>query len=189
MADPPSVAALRATVEARIADAGPLGLDLVTWTSGNGPWSTSLTASLTEAGRVRAAAAPDPLADHPYLASLDAQPFAPPPPDGVDRSELRELVRRGLVVAQDGVWFSASAVDAAGSLVARLLVDHPEGVTLAQIRDAMGNTRKHVLPLTALLDARGMTRRRDDLRIAGPRLPATRLSWISALRHASQHVR
>jgi len=28
-----------------------------------------------------------------------------------------------------------------------------------------------VLPLVAELDARGVTRRRDDLRIAGPRLP------------------
>ena len=43
--------------------------------------------------------------------------------------------------------------------------------TVAQFRDATGASRKFVLPLVAELDARGVTRRRDDVRIAGPRLP------------------
>ena len=33
-----------------------------------------------------------------------------------------------------------------------------------------GITRKHAMPLIAELDARGITRRRGDMRIAGPRL-------------------
>ena len=47
----------------------------------------------------------------------------------------------------------------------------PDGVTVAQVRDALGTTRKYALPLLAHLDATGVTRRRGDLRIAGPRLP------------------
>ena len=42
---------------------------------------------------------------------------------------------------------------------------------MAELRDAVGITRKHALPLVNELDARGITRRRGDLRIAGPRLP------------------
>ncbi|NDA77951.1 MAG: hypothetical protein EBY07_09180, partial [Actinobacteria bacterium] len=42
--------------------------------------------------------------------------------------------------------------------------------TLSQFRDALGITRKHAVPLATELDARGITRRRDDVRIAGPRL-------------------
>ena len=42
----------------------------------------------------------------------------------------------------------------------------------AQVRDALGTTRKHALPLLAHLDATGVTRRRGDVRIGGPRLPA-----------------
>jgi selenocysteine-specific elongation factor len=51
------------------------------------------------------------------------------------------------------------------------LIDKPDGVTVAEVRDALGTTRKHALPLLSLLDNRGATRRRDDVRIAGPRLP------------------
>jgi selenocysteine-specific elongation factor len=55
--------------------------------------------------------------------------------------------------------------------VAALLAEHPDGFTVAQARDALGTSRKHALPLLALLDAAGVTRRRGDLRLGGPRLP------------------
>ena len=48
----------------------------------------------------------------------------------------------------------------------------PDGFTVAELRDELDITRKHALPLVNELDARGITRRRGDLRIAGPRLPA-----------------
>ena len=85
---------------------------------------------------------------------------------------LRELVRRGLVVQRDGIVFHATAIDAAAQEAARLLAADAEGFTVSEFRDATGATRKYALPLVAELDARGVTRRRDDLRIAGPRLPA-----------------
>jgi selenocysteine-specific elongation factor len=112
----------------------------------------------------------DPLADHPYVRALAADPFAPPPPDGVDRAELRELAKRNLVMERDGVWFAASAIALAKEKVRALMSDNPDGFTVAQFRDATGATRKFVLPLLALLDNSGITRRRGDLRIPGPRL-------------------
>ena len=105
------------------------------------------------------------------VARLAAAPFAPPAPDDVDRGELRELVRRGDVVEQDGIFFAASGIVAAGELAARLLAEHPGGFTVSMFREAAGNTRKHAMPLLARLDGTGVTRRRDDLRIGGPRLP------------------
>ena len=154
-----------------LADAGPRGLDLV----GLGELARAAVVLLddaeVEAGRLVPAGVADPLADHPFVAALAASPFVPPPPDGVDRGELRELVRRGDVVEVEGIFFASSAVDAAARLAARLLVDHPEGFTVSTFREEAGNTRKHAMPLLARLDATGMTRRRGDLRIAGPRLP------------------
>jgi len=154
-----------------LADAGPRGLDLV----GLGELARAAVVLLddaeVEAGRLVPAGVADPLADHPFVAALATSPFVPPSPDGVDRGELRELVRRGDVVEVEGIFFASSAVDAAARLAARLLVDHPEGFTVSTFREEAGNTRKHAMPLLARLDATGMTRRRGDLRIAGPRLP------------------
>jgi selenocysteine-specific elongation factor len=115
--------------------------------------------------------APDPLANHPFVLALDAAMFAPPDAAGVDRGELRELIRKGRVVESDGVYFSPLAIDAATSIVRGLLdATLNEGVTVAEVRDAVGASRKHVLPLLAHLDATGRTRRRGDFRIAGPRM-------------------
>ena len=36
--------------------------------------------------------------------------------------------------------------------------------------NALGTSRKFLLPLLGILDATGVTRRREDLRIGGPRL-------------------
>jgi selenocysteine-specific elongation factor len=91
----------------------------------------------------------------------------------VDRAELHELVRRGEIVERDGFYFAAEAVDEAGRRVAALLAAHPQGVTVAQLRDTLGTTRKHALPLLAILDGSGVTRRRGDVRVGGPRLPAS----------------
>jgi selenocysteine-specific elongation factor len=75
------------------------------------------------------------------------------------------------VVERDGVWFASDAVDQAARVAARLLAQHPEGITLSQLREELGTSRKYAVPLASELDARGVTRRRGDLRIAGPRLP------------------
>jgi len=75
------------------------------------------------------------------------------------------------VIQNDGVLFAASAMDKAAIVVAHLLHNKPDGITVAEIRDALGTTRKFTLPICAVLDSTGITRRREDLRIAGPRLP------------------
>ena len=170
--DPDTLAGLRADVRAAVADAGRRGLDVASLDGRHRLVLDTLDDVVLDQGRARVAGAEgDDLAAHPWLGALEAAPFTPPPPDGVDRRDVRELVRRGLVVERDGTYFAASAVEAAAGTVARLLKDAPDGVTVAAVRDALGTSRKHVLPLLSLLDATGVTRRRDDLRIAGPRLP------------------
>ncbi|HWH34418.1 MAG TPA: selenocysteine-specific translation elongation factor, partial [Acidimicrobiales bacterium] len=162
--DPAALAATRAAVEEAVDDAGPLGLDVAALDPRERAVLATLVDVELEAGRARRPGAADPLADHPYVAALRAAPFTPPPPEGVDRGELSELVRRGLVLASDGTWFAPEALAAAGLVLAGLLARHPEGLTVAQIRDALGTSRKFLLPLLALLDGQGIIRRRGDLR-------------------------
>jgi selenocysteine-specific elongation factor len=106
------------------------------------------------------------------LAQLEASRWSPPAFQVSDRGALRELERRGAAVEVGEVWFAHSAVEAAIGVVAGLLGRSPEGFTVAEVRDALGITRKHAVPLLGHLDSIGVTRRRGDLRVAGPRLPA-----------------
>ena len=120
---------------------------------------------------VRVIDAADALKDHPFLAALNDAPFAPPGADRYDRAEVRELVRRGLVVQTEGLYFSAAAVEQAAQMLAGLLAASPDGVTVSDIRECWDTSRKFALPLLAHFDSTGVTRRRDDVRIGGPRLP------------------
>jgi selenocysteine-specific elongation factor len=104
------------------------------------------------------------------LAALEIQPWSPPELPLSDRAALRELERQGLAYQTDDLWFSARAVQAAVDVLAGLVEDSPDGITVSDARIALGTTRKYVLPLLRHLDATGVTRRLGDRRVAGPRL-------------------
>lgn len=169
--DPEALHAAVTALRVQVTTAGALGLDLAELGERSRALVPTMTDITIDGGRVRLADAEDPLADHPFAEVLRRGRFSPPDATGIGRLELRELVRRGVVVERDGAYFHHNALAEAATLAARLLVDHPEGFTVAQFRDATQSTRKQVLPLVAELDARGVTRRRGDVRVAGPRLP------------------
>jgi selenocysteine-specific elongation factor len=154
-----------------IADAGPLGLDLARVDNFGRAVLETLVDLVTDGGHVRSAATGDALAESDLVARFAADPFNPPDPEPGEQAEIRELIRRGDLVSQSGVVFAASAIDEAARVVARLLADQPDGITVADARDAWGTTRKFAIPLITRLDETGVTSRREDLRIAGPRLP------------------
>jgi selenocysteine-specific elongation factor len=168
---PGALAAARTGLVDRVRAAGPLGLDLATASDRERALVALVPDLVVADGRARLATAADPLDQHPVLALLQAGGLAPPEPAGVDRAELRALVRRGAIVERDGRHFSTAAVDDAAALARRLLMQQPAGFTVSMFREAAGITRKHALPLLSELDARGITRRRGDVRVAGPRLP------------------
>lgn len=164
---------MRTAILDQVGQAGPTGLDLAAFDERERAVLETLDEVDVESGRVVPAGSVDPFVDHVFLAELLEGMFTPPPADAVDREDLRELTRRGHVVQRDGLYFHPRAIDAAAKVAAGLLDSSPDGFTVAQFRDATGASRKYVLPLVAELDARGVTRRRDDMRIAGPRLPQT----------------
>jgi selenocysteine-specific elongation factor len=169
---PAAQEAMAEALRDQVASAGSTGFDVASLSDVQRAVLTSLDDVRVDSGRAFPVAAADPFAAHPLLAALLAGGVQPPEPTGVDRGELRELVRRGLVVERDGLYFHPQAIDHAAREVARLLQQHPDGFTVAQLRDVLGVSRKFALPIVNELDGRGVTRRRDDLRIGGPRLPA-----------------
>jgi selenocysteine-specific elongation factor len=168
-----STAALEAAVvavRARVADAGALGVDLAAFDDHQRAVLATMDDVEVVSGHARAAAVRDELTDHPVLQLLRVGGTSPPEPTGADQATLRQLVRRGLLFERDGLYFHVDAIDAAAHTVATLLDASPAGFTMSQLREALGVSRKFAVPLATELDARGITRRRGDLRIAGPRL-------------------
>jgi selenocysteine-specific elongation factor len=165
--------ATQTSVTAQIAAAGDLGFDVAALDERQRAVVPTIDGITIDAGRARLAGTDDRLVEHPFLAALLAGGVAPPAPDGVvDKVELRELLRRKLVVERDGVYFHPATIDAVARAAADLLRSSPAGFTVAQLRDELGASRKYALPLVNELDARGITRRRGDLRLAGPLLPS-----------------
>jgi selenocysteine-specific elongation factor len=105
-----------------------------------------------------------------FMDALEAAPFAPPSPAelAVAPEVVRALVRDGTIVALDGIYFATAAVDEARTLVSTAVLARG-ALKLSDIRDLLGSTRKFVVPIAARLDADGITRRRGDDRIAGPK--------------------
>ncbi|WP_419551474.1 selenocysteine-specific translation elongation factor [Candidatus Poriferisodalis sp.] len=171
VAPPELLDALLDDLRDQVERAGPLGLDLAALDERQRLAIDTLDRIVIDAGRARRADAVDVLADHPVIAELAAAPFSPPEPSGVTQQELLALSGRGDLVHTDGIWFANSAIKAAAERIAGLLSAQPDGITVAEIREELGTTRKYALPLVGYLDRTGVTRRRGDLRIAGPRLP------------------
>jgi selenocysteine-specific elongation factor len=184
LVDPAALTALRGAAGERVRahhERGPLepGIELPALASALGVDAERLRAALdgvdelvVERGLVRDAARPL-VAETPearkLLDALEAAPFSPPEPAsvGAEPGLVRSLAREGQVVELDGVAFAASALDESRRRVQAALRERGT-VTVADVRDLLGSTRKYVLPILKRLDAEGVTRRRGDDRIPGP---------------------
>jgi selenocysteine-specific elongation factor len=126
-----------------------------------------LLASPGHKARVETAGGPA----HDLLELLSREPFSPPSlPEamrqtGATDEMVRALAQRGeLVRVSDDVAFTKDAYEAAVALV-RKTVGSSGSVTVAQLRDLMGASRRLVLALLEHLDAQRVTRRVGDSRI------------------------
>ena len=160
---------------AEIATAGDIGIDVAGLNEHRRAVLDHLVvtgAALLDAGRARSAGSADPWAEHDVIEVLRTAGVTPPDPADLDieRAGLRELIRRGELVEVDRIVFHRSAIDTAARAAAGLLAEHPEGFSVSQLREALSITRKHAVPLAQALDAAAVTRRRGDVRIAGPAL-------------------
>jgi len=100
-----------------------------------------------------------------YVARLSETPYAPPI-DGVPAPDVMEYLResRQVVALSGGITFAAPAYD---EMVARV-TEHlrTEGtVTLAQVRDMFGTSRRYAQALLEHLDQQRVTRRVGDERV------------------------
>src|SRR6266480_4962947 len=105
------------------------------------------------------------------LRVLGAHPFTPPSlqeamqQTGASEELVRALAQRGDIVrVSDEVAFTRSAFDSAVAIV-KDIIAVSGSVTVAQLRDRMGASRRPVLALLEYLDAQRVTRRVGDARL------------------------
>ena len=100
-----------------------------------------------------------------YVAALERNPYSPPTDDAIDSALLAVLTERGSVVRiNDSIVFATSAY----TEMLGLIVDHLKkngSITVADVRDAIGTSRKYALPLLEYLDQLKVTRRNGDERV------------------------
>ena len=100
-----------------------------------------------------------------YLKALDAQPYTPPTDSRPDPELLSVLASQGKVVRVSAeIVFSSHAYT---QMVERIVERLSESgkVTVADVRDMFGASRKYALPLLEYLDQQRITRRVGDERV------------------------
>ena len=109
----------------------------------------------------------DPLLSHPYVSLFLEAGVTTPDADKLDRNIIRQLVQKKILFEHDNIAFHAETLSSLRPTLQQLWAKHPEGFTMANLRDALSITRKHALPLGNCLDKVGLTKRNGDLRVAG----------------------
>jgi hypothetical protein len=109
----------------------------------------------------------DPLLNHPYVMQFLDAGVTTPDADKLDRNIIRQLVHKKILFEHDNIAFHVDTLMSLRPVLEQLWKQHPEGFTMASLRDALGITRKHALPLGNCLDKMGLTKRQGDVRIAG----------------------
>jgi selenocysteine-specific elongation factor len=107
----------------------------------------------------------------PLLELLGRQPLAPPSlteaikQTGASPEMIRALAQRGDIVrVGDDIAFTKDAYESAVAMV-RDVISNSGSITVAQLRDRMGASRRPVLALLEHLDAQRVTRRVGDTRV------------------------
>lgn len=103
------------------------------------------------------------------VTTIEASRFSPPLTKDLpaDAALVHALSAAGELVKIDDFYLTrALAVEARGRVRARIEESGP--ITVAEIRDLLGTSRRYAVPICEWLDDSGATRRRGDLRALGP---------------------
>ena len=100
-----------------------------------------------------------------YVRLLDSQPYSPPTDSPIDTEVLNVLAEEGQVVkVGESVVFSAAAYRDMVERISAHITEQGE-ITVADVRDLFGTSRKYALALMDHLDHQRITRRVGDARV------------------------
>ena len=100
-----------------------------------------------------------------YLRLLGSEPYSPPSDSSIDPELLNLLAEEGKVVkVSETVVFSPSAYQEMVDKISEYIQERGE-ITVADVRDMFGTSRKYALALMDYLDHKRVTRRVGDVRV------------------------
>ena len=100
-----------------------------------------------------------------YLEVLESSPYSPPTDFAADGDVVNLLVDQGKVVkVSDNIVFSSSAYDHMVGQISHYIDEQGE-ISVADVRDLFGTSRKYALALLDHMDKQRITRRVGDFRV------------------------
>ena len=111
----------------------------------------------------------NPLLGHPYIAMFRDAGVVTRETTQLDRNIMRQLIQAGIIFEHDDIAFHHDTLHALRPQLNALWQTSPDGFTVSQLRESLGITRKHAVPLATCLDKAGLTRRVGDTRVVGNR--------------------
>ena len=100
-----------------------------------------------------------------YIRTLESEPFSPPTDAPPDDEVLNMLDEQGRVVrVSETVVYSAAAYNEMVEIISEYIRENGE-ISVANVRDVLGTSRKYALALMDYMDHRRITRRVGDTRV------------------------
>ena len=146
--------------------------------SGNGevdttqlqPWERALIATLpnvTITQGIATVGVSNPLLSHPYVELFLSSGVTTPDTKSLDRDVIRRLIHAGVLFEHDNIAFHADALQSLRPTLQNLWRQYPDGFSVGHLREELGITRKHAVPLATCLDKVALTKRVGDSRLPG----------------------
>jgi selenocysteine-specific elongation factor len=134
------------------------------------PWERALIATLpnvTITQGIATVGVSNPLLSHPYVELFLSSGVTTPDTKTLDRDVIRRLIHAGVLFEHDNIAFHADALQSLRPTLQNLWRQHPDGFSVGHLREELGITRKHAVPLATCLDKVALTKRVGDSRLPG----------------------
>ena len=134
------------------------------------PWERALIATLpnvTITHGIATVGEVNPLLSHPYVQLFLTSGIVTPETKTLDRDVIRRLIQAGVLFEHDNIAFHSDTLHGLRPTLHQLWNQHPDGFTVSHLREELGITRKHAVPLATCLDKAALTKRIGDSRLPG----------------------
>lgn len=134
------------------------------------PWERLLIATLPNViitHGIATVGTVNPILSHPYVHLFLSSGITTPETKTLERDVIRRLIHAGVLYEHDNIAFHVDTLHSLRPALQKLWQRNPQGFSVSHLREELGITRKHAVPLATCLDKVAFTRRVGDVRLPG----------------------